>query len=73
MSPKFIQLHRFSHSPLIDARDEIMVNPRRVDFFQSMPSPSAQPTLDCGTYVGLGSSKHIVVRESVEEIRKLLK
>ena len=73
-TPKLILLHLFRQGAVLeDARDEIMLNPRRVDYFKSVAPPTQQPTLDCGTLVALGSNKRIVVRESLAAIKRLLK
>lgn len=73
MSPKLITLHVFRHSPLEDACDEIMVNPRRVDCFRPERPPTQYPTLYCGTRVCLGSKSYLVVRETIADIKRLLK
>jgi len=82
MSPKFIILHRFDHQfKLTGDRDNInepgtlMVNPRRVDYFEPIPPPANpnQSRLFCGTRVNLGSKQFVIVQETVEEIRKMLK
>lgn len=74
MTPKLITLHLFrSGQVLEDARDEIMLNPRRVDYFKVKTPPTQHPNLYCGTLVQLGSNKSIVVSETIDEIKRLLK
>lgn len=74
MTPKFLTLNLFrSGTVLEDARDEIMVNPRRVDSFQPVPPPTAYPGTYWGTRVRLGSKQSIVVRETLTQIKRLLK
>lgn len=79
MTPKFLVVHRFSPSfKLTGDPDDlnqlgaVMLNPRRVDYFEPMTPPTAQPKLYCGTRVSLGSKQMIVVQETCEEIRKML-
>ena len=76
MSPKFISLHFFRSDQILESdHDIIMLNPRRVDYFQPMPSPNNpnQRTLYCGTRVQLGSNKFVVVNETINEIKRMLK
>lgn len=74
MTPKLLTLHLFrSGNPLIGPLDEVMVNPRRVDYFKPVAPPTQQPGLDCGTLVCLGSRQSIIVRESLVQIKRLLK
>ncbi len=74
MTLRLIQLHLFrSGNPLIGPLDEIMLNPRRVDYFKPVAPPTQQPTLDCGTLVCLGSNKRVIVRETIAEIKRMLK
>ncbi len=70
MTPKFLTLTRFA-SP----HDSIMVNPRRVNAFTENRAPSAQPELrgKLGTVVDFNANDCIVVRESLDEIKQLLK
>lgn len=74
MTPRLIVLHLFrSGNSLIAPNDEVMVNPRRVDYFKPVAPPTQQPTLDCGTLICLGSRQSIVVRETLAQIKRLLK
>lgn len=81
MCPRFLQLHRFSpksaESFALESEDDnvIMVNPRRVDYYHPLPPPNNpnQRNLYCGTYVALGSNKHVVVRETTAKITSMLK
>lgn len=73
MTPKFLTLHRFETGKLIDEHKVIYVNPRRVDYFEPVSPPSAQPTLYCGTKVALGSNKYVIVHETVDQIVKALR
>lgn len=79
MTPKFIRVHRFSSSfKLTGDPDDlnqlgtVMLNPRRVDYFEPERCYTAQPNLYCGTRISLGSKQFIIVQETCEEIRKLL-
>lgn len=67
MTPKFIPLHRFRTGTLI------MVNPRRVDTFTELPRPTQQQDLYCGTQVSFGRNETVIVVETVEDIKRLLK
>lgn len=67
MTPKFIQLTRMSTGEVM------MVNPRRINAFHKRRPPTQQPKLNCGTEVWFGRDDVILVRESVEDIKTLLK
>lgn len=62
MTPKFIEVTHFRTGV------KHMVNPRRLDAFYKMPSPSQQPDLECGTGLNFGRGEVLVVRETVQEI-----
>jgi hypothetical protein len=69
MTPKFLELTRMRNG------EKVLVNPRRANTFFAVANPSAQPDLagKCGTEFNFGRGEFIVVRETVEEIKALLK
>lgn len=69
MTPKFLELTRACDGSVV------MVNPRRADMFNAVRHPSAQPDLagKCGTEFRFGVDKYVVVRETVEQIKAMLK
>lgn len=69
MTPKFLELTRAYDGSVV------MVNPRRADMFNAVRHPSAQPDLKgkCGTEFIFGRDKALVVKESVETIKAMLK
>lgn len=69
MTPKFLELTRASNG------EKVMVNPRRADMFHAVRHPSAQPDLKgkCGTIFAFGPRAELVVKESVETIKSMLK
>jgi hypothetical protein len=70
MTPKFLTLTRFA-SP----NDPIMVNPRRVNSIIETRAPSQQPELKgkLGTEILFNSNDRITVKETLDEIKQLLK
>lgn len=67
MSPKFVQMHRFtSGTPL-------MVNPRRLNGYWEERRTTQQPDLYCGTYLDFGRGESVLVRETMSDIKRLLK
>jgi hypothetical protein len=70
MTPKFLTLTRFA-AP----NDTILVNPRRVNSFVENRHPSTQPDLKgkLGVVVSYNQNDYEVVRESLDEIKQLLK
>lgn len=74
MTPKFLICHRFVSSRLLEHEGEvIMLNPRRVDYFEPVPPPTQQPGLYSGTKIALGSKTFVVVSETMAEIKRALK
>lgn len=79
MTPRLIQVHLFRSKPRDfalesgDDPDARLLNPRRVDYFKPEPPPTQQPELFCGTRVYLGSNKSILIRETLADIKRLLK
>lgn len=84
MTPKFLILSRFRarsvenfalESESSDDNQIIMINPRRVDYFEpvSPPNNPSQRNMYCGTKVALGSKQFIIVNETMNEIKKMLK
>lgn len=74
MSPKLVTVHLFRPGKVLeDPADQILLNPRRVDAFIPEPPPTAYPGTYWGTRVRLGSNKHLVIRETIAEIKRLLK
>lgn len=67
MTPKFIEV------TLNSSGLKVMVNPRRVNFFSKERVPTQQPDLDCGTRLDFGRSEILIVKETVEQIKSLLK
>lgn len=70
MTTKFLTLTRFAVP-----HDLIMINPRRVNRFEENLAPTAQPQLKGKLGVVVYYSQHDfdVVRESLDEIKHLLK
>ena len=52
---------------------ELHINPRRVNYFSVVPPPSQQPSIWCGTVVRFNANDTVIVHESPEYIKTLLK
>lgn len=70
MTPKFLTLTLFA-SP----NDTVLINPRRVNMMIENRHPSAQPELKgkLGVVIYHTDTDFVVVRESLDEIKQLLK
>lgn len=70
MTPKFLTLTLFA-SP----HDQVLINPRRVNMMCENRHPSAQPELKgkLGVVIYHNQNDFVVVRESLNDIKQLLK
>ena len=73
MVPKFLSLHRFRSGQVLESdADLVMVNPRRLNGFWEERRSTQQPEIFCGTYLDFGRGECIIVRETVNQIKKAL-
>ena len=73
MVPKFLSLHRFRSGQVLENDfDIVMVNPRRLNGFWEERRSTQQPDIYCGTYLDFGRGECLIVRETVNQIKKAL-
>lgn len=73
MCPKFLILHRFRSGQVLESdADLVMVNPRRLNGFWEERRSTQQPGIYCGTYLDFGRGECLIVRETVNEIKRAL-